>query len=315
MKLAIVKPKTTAEKRTSSALDTIEITEAVMGAWKAPPFQRPLRVNEKLQAIAKLISEDGVIPGVITIGVLDGDAYILDGQHRSEAYRMSGLPVAYADVRYLHCSSMAHMGEEFVNLNSRIVSIRPDDILRGLEGTYAPLRAIRERCKFVGYDMIRRNDKAPIVSMSMALRVWRGSAAEVPAHSGQSAAALAQTITDEEAEQLASFLTLCYQAWGRDPQFRVLWNTLNLMLCAWMFRRLVISQHSPKTPRLNRELFCKCLMSLSAESQYVDWLVGRKLSERDRSPAYARLKKIFSVRLASELGHAVKLPAPAWANE
>jgi hypothetical protein len=34
-------------------------------------------------------------------------------------------------------------------------------------------------------------------------------------------------------------------------------------------------------------------MSVSANTDYVDWLVGRNLGERDRTPAYGRLKTIF----------------------
>lgn len=314
MKLQIVKPQSPAEKRTQSALDTLDITEARIGTWKAPPFQRPLRVNEKVQAIAQHIGSDGVLPGIITLGVLDGTIYLLDGQHRVEAFRISGIPVAYADVRFLHCESMAQMGAEFVNLNTRLVTIRPDDILRGLEASYRPLQSIRERCRFVGYDMIRRNEKAPILSMSLCLRVWTGSKANVPAPTGPSAATLAQTITEEDAEQLVPFLVSCFESWGRDKEYARLWGTLNLMLCAWLYRRTVITQHSAKTPKLTRDLFKKCLMSLSADSLYLDWLMGRKLGERDRSPAYDRIKKIFTARLETEMGSRPKLPAPEWAN-
>jgi hypothetical protein len=314
VKLEIVKPHTPAEKRTNTALDTLEITEARIKTWRAPPFQRPLRVNEKLQAIAKQIGEDGVVPGIITLGVLDGDLYLLDGQHRIEGFRISGLPVAYVDVRFMHCESIGKMGEEFVRLNSRIVNIRPDDILRGLEASSGPLQLIRRRCAFVGYDFIRRGEKAPILSMSVALRAWYGSEPEVPTPRSVGIATLAQTLTEENADQLSQFLGCCLQGWGRDTPYAKLWGSLNLILCAWLYRRLVISQYSSKSPRLTKDMFTKCLMSLSADSAYLDWLVGRNLGDRDRSPAYDRVKKTFARRLLAETAKKPLLPAPAWAN-
>jgi len=55
-------------------------------------------------------------------------------------------------------------------------------------------------------------------------------------------------------------------------------------------------------------------MSISADTLYLDWLVGRKLGERDRSPAYDRIKKAFVKRLEQDMGRKPSLPAPAWAN-
>ena len=318
--LTIVKLKTVAEKATRTTLEGMFVTRDIITSWQHPPFQRPLRVNDKVKALAEEIKRNGgIIPGVLTLGVLSQTGvqvrYRLDGQHRMEAFLMSGLDEGYADVRIHFCESMGQMGEEYVELNSRLVSMRPDDILRGLEGSYANLRTVREKCRFVGYDMIRRNEKAPIVSMSAMLRVWRGSSGDVPVTTGGvSTPALAITLTNEETELLVSFLGVCSDAWGRDKEYARLWGSLNLILCAWLYRRMVITQYSPRTPRLTKELFGKCLMSLSADSHYVDWLLGRIASERDRAPAYDRIKRIFVTRLAKEMdGKKPAMPAPAWA--
>ena len=68
--LRIVKPSTEAEKSTQTTLDTWEITPNQARSWRMPPFQRPLRINEKVQVLAKTIRiEDGVIPGVFTLGL------------------------------------------------------------------------------------------------------------------------------------------------------------------------------------------------------------------------------------------------------
>lgn len=316
-KLVVVKPTSTAQKATRTTVDTVLISKDIVSSWKNPPFQRPLRVNDKVRALAETIKADGgVLPGVVTLGVMGGAKYLLDGQHRREAFLLSGCDEGYTDVRTHFFDDMGQMGEEFVALNSQLVRLRPDDILRGLEGSFEPLRLIRAKCRFVGYDMIRRNENAPILSMSLVLRVWRGSASEVPAPHGvaTTAANLAKTITEDDADQMIAFLLCCHEAWGRELENARLWGSLNLILCAWLYRRTVITQWSAKTPKLTRELFRKCLMSLSADAHYTDWLVGRHLGERDRSPAYDRLKAVFAARLALEMGQKPKLPAPAWAH-
>lgn len=311
--LRVVKPSSPAEKRTRSVPDTIEITPKLAAAWKKPPFQRDLTINAKCEALIEEYRVGGVVPGTITLGVLDGETYLVDGQHRVGMFLASDVAITYGDVRTIFCADMSEMAREYVNLNQRLVSLRPDDILRGLESCYAPLRWVREKCQFVGYGKKGKGDKAPIVSMSLVLRAWRASTVEVPAGSS-AAATLGATLTQEEAEQLVSFLSLCFEAWGRHNEYGRLWSALNMTLCAWLYRRLVIVQYSPKTPRLTRDLFRKCLMSLSADSNYLDWLTGRTLGEHNRSPGYDRIKRCFADRLAIEMGKKPSMPAPAWAN-
>lgn len=307
-------PITKPNRATHTSVDTIMVTPDMVRSWENPPFQRPLSVNAKVRALAEQIKADaGVIPGVITIGVMMGMKYKLDGQHRLEAFLISGCEEGFCDVRYRHFDSMPDMGEEFVNLNSQLVRLRPDDILRGLEGTNEALHLLRERCGFVGYDMIRRSARSPIVGMSTVLRCWYGSAPETPTTSAPSAAAIARTFLVEDAATLADFLDIAERAWGRDLEYARLWGGLNISLCMWLYRRLVIAPYSSKSPKLSKDQFRAAMTSLSAETGYLDWLVGRQLSDRDRGPAYTRIKGIFSRRLAVELGRKVYLPQPPWA--
>ena len=313
--LSMGKP-TKAERATRTRLDTIEITPALVKNWKRPPFQRPLKENEKVIALAGQIKAQGVLPGIITLGVLDkGDTYILDGQHRVHAFVLSGIPVGYVDVRLHEFENVGEMGEEFVELNSSLVQLRPDDILRGLEESLPSLSLIRQRCPFVGYDMIRRGRNSPIVSMSMVIRAWAGSMHECPSNSGGgSAKHLAQTLIKEDAEALVEFLLLCDKAWGRDPEYQRLWSGLNLTLCMWLYRRMVLMP-VPSTKRLTKvsaSMFMKGMMSLSASAEYVAWLLGRSLRDSDRSPAYTRIRSLLVRRLEGELGRKVLFPGPAW---
>jgi hypothetical protein len=315
--LSVVRPKTAIEKKTRTTVDTISLSAERIAKWKLPGGQRPLRENAKVRELAETIKADGgVVPGILTLGVLDGVYWIIDGQHRLHAFALSGVKEGFADVRYFHAETMSDINREFVELNSKLVSMRPDDFLRGLEGSIENLGKIRKACPFVGYDQIRRNGSTSmIVSMSAALRNWRNAATETPSLSGgMSAVALAESLVDEEVRGLIDFMIVAQNAFGREPEYARLWAALNMTLCMWLYRRLVITQYSPKTPRLEKGIFSKCLLSVSADSNYQDWLLGRKLGDRDRSPAYARLKAIFIKRLEQELGKKLQLPAPAWSN-
>ena len=318
--LSIVKPKTAIEKRTRTTVDTIMITPERMAKWKMPSGQRPLRENQKVKDAATKIQEDvGVIPGILTIGIFEDTYWIIDGQHRLHAFKLTALKEGYADVRFLHAESMADINAEFVELNSRLVAMRPDDFLRGLEGTTPALARIRQECTFVGYDQIRRGTSGPILSMSIALRSWSGSSGETPvSYSGNmlgGTVGIAQTITEDEVSHLIGFLHISHEAYGADPQYGRLWGAINLVLTMWMYRRLVLGEGiSPqmRSVKLTKEQFKKCLMSVSAAGEYQDWLLGRHMGERDRSPAYSRLRAIFMKRMLEETGKKVQFPQPDW---
>lgn len=316
MNIKIVKPSTTSEKQTQTTVDTIELTPKLVASWKSPTFQRDLKINTKVLAVAEEIKRDGgVLPGVLTIGVLDGETFVVDGQHRIAAWLQTAMPVGYADVRTHWFNSMGEMANEFVRLNSSLVRLRPDDILRGLEPSTPELHRIRRKCGFIGYDMIRRNEKSPLLSMSVFIRTWVGSRADFPQHISSSDALVA--LDDVETGSAIDFITVCYEAWSRDHEYLRLWGQLNLSLCAWLYRRTVLGEKQTKLTRsakLTKDEFRKCLMALSAETQYVDYLVGRKLTDRDRAPAYARIKSIFQRRYYTETGKKINLPQPAWTH-
>jgi hypothetical protein len=300
--------------------ETIIVTPEIVSKWLKPEFQRPIKVNAKVQQRAVEIKADEVIPGVITLGKLKSSTalYLVDGQHRVEAFKIADIGEAIVDVRVMTFDTMAEMAQEYVALNSHLVNMGPDDILRGLESSSKALRKIRAECGYVGYDMIRRGTNSPIVGMSQLLRCWMGSAAETPVatQSNRSAATIAMEIDDESVSQLLRFLHAAYSAWSRDPQFHRLWGGLNITMCMWLYRRLVIDKQRGvrRYVVLNDGQFRQCLMSLSADDTYLDWLPGRIMSERYRSPCYAHFRRIFAKRLVSEGVDKPTMPAPAWAN-
>lgn len=313
--LKLLKPTTDAERTTRSTTDTIEVTPDIVKSWKLPPFQRELRINDKVRELGNVIKDDGgVIPGVLVIGVLDKIRYLIDGQHRREAFLLSGCLVGYVDVRVVHFATMGEMGKEFVNVNSKLVGMKPDDILRGLEGSHAPLAKLRRACPFIGYGHLRLKDSSPIVSMSGVLRCWFASAPEVPSAGGLTAIKAVEMLTLDEVETAADFLNLAMGGWGRDPEYSRLWLGLNLTICMWLYRRLVITPYSTKTQKLTKEQFGKLLMALSADAKYLEWLIGRQMRNSDRSPCYMRIKSIFAARIELETGKKPLLPSPAWAS-
>jgi hypothetical protein len=311
-----------APKALQSKMDTLILDQAMVNQWRIPPFQRPLRINEKVRVVTEQMKASQSIEGVVTLGRTNADQnlYIVDGQHRVEAFKLSGLIEIIADVRICSFNSMADMADEFVRLNSSLVRMRPDDILRGLESSTPSLTAIRKSCEFVGYDQIRRGKTSPILSMSALLRCWSAATGETPtAGGGGSAATLAQSIDQASLQNLIAFLATSHSAWGRDAEYHRLWGNLNLSVCMWMWNRLVIDRDRSGNKRhavLTVTDFKKCLMSVSAEGDYLAWLPGRNLNDRDRSPCYARLKAIFVRRLQEESkGKKLLLPAPAWASK
>lgn len=304
-----------------SSMETLIVTPDIVNQWRLPGFQRPLRVNDKVRALAKEIANDEAIPGVITLGRIDKDPhlYVVDGQHRREAFLESGCREALVDVRVVNFASMPEMADAFVDLNTALVKMRPDDVLRGLEGSVPILRKVREACPFVGYDHIRRGTYSPILSMSLVFRVWFSSRNDTPTNgsSGLSARGIMETFDDESAERLIIFLRTAYEAWGKDQENNRLWGALNLTLCAWIFRRLVMNESTDPTKRSSRLTlvqFKKCLMSLSADGNYVDWLVGRSLSDRDRSPCYKRIAAVIRSRLQDDGEKSPKVLLPEWVS-
>jgi|GEM_PF-2004507 len=311
-----------APKTHRSTMDTLLLTVDDVNKWQVPPFQRPVRVNAKVMAIAEEMKMSQTITGVVTIGRLtkDNSDYLVDGQHRREAFRIAGISEVIADVRIVHYDTMADMADDFVMLNTALVRMRPDDLLRGLTPSLPNLKHLMDTCPFIGYDNIRRKDHAgPIISLASVLRCWSTSALETPHNSTARHGGISQIAASMDADsagKLIGFLELTLHAWGRDPEYFRLWGNLNLALCMWLYRRVVLDRVRDKGAArsvvLTREEFKQCLTALSANSSYLDWLQGRLLNDRDRSPGLTRIKAIFTRRLASTKTGIIKLPQPAW---
>lgn len=311
---------TAAEKKTKTTVDTVRLTPDLIRSWKHGPFQRTLMINDKVKAVSEKIRRDnGVLPGILTLGLLGRDTYIVDGQHRCEAFLIAGLSEGYADIRYHHFESISEMAREFEELNSSLVAWKPDDILRAKEQYLPALKLLRELCPYIGYTQVRRREGSVLISASAVLRCWFGSEPEVPSAQG-SARECAERLTVDDAKAIAAFMELAFDSWGRDYEHFRLWGALTMCLTMWLYRRTVIGLYSPATTRLSREQFGKALQALSADGRHMEFLVGRSLGESSRAPTYNRMKIIIARRLEDEFGRTasgaskVRLPTPAWAH-
>lgn len=299
----------------STRLEVVELDRETLATWRVPKFQRPLTINAKVRGLAQKIAVDGVLPGVLTIGECQGALWRVDCQHRLKGFELSGRAQALADVRFAVFENMADMAEEFDRLNSSLAKMRPDDHMRALEENYPNLLEACQKVTFLGYDKTRHEStSAPLLGMSSTLRCWFTAAVEVPSKQCGSPRELAEMLTNVEADYLIEFLSLAFEAWGREPDFAHLWKKLNLTLCMWVFRHAVVGLVlKPSEHRIDKRTFVGCLKALRTTPSYLDWLRGRTLSERDRGPTYQRLKKIM---LAACRAHGARaaMPSPAWAG-
>lgn len=300
------------------------VTLADLEAWKLPPFQRPLTMNSKVMDFSEgLKTNGGFVSGVVTLGQLPGDPslYKVDGNHRCEAAKLSGLTEFFIEVRIMQFDTMEEMAKEYERLNQPLVRMKPDDLLRAREQYCSEMRLLRQQCPYIGYDNVRRASTAsPLVSMSAVLRCWFGSAGETPTMggTGKAGAALADSLTGEEVANLSAFLNLAHSAWGNDPENYRLWANLNLTVTMWLFRQIVLKAPTgnKRYIKLTLAQFRLGLLAMCADGNYCDWLYGRNMTDRDRSPCYTKLRTIFSKRLAQEFnGKLPKLPQPSWYNK
>jgi hypothetical protein len=311
----VISLKTKPQRTTSTRVDTIAFTLKDVDSWKRPEFQRDIKPTKKMAEVVQYIKDnDGVLPGILTLGVLDGtrEIYKIDGHHRCEAFRQSECPEGYADVRYLY-GTMEDFSEEYEKLNGQINPTKADDRLRAQAIRNPKIERLRSQCKVIAFAP-RKTGKVSI-SMSMVLRSWANARRGTPATRGKAASGVEIMTHMEDAElaHLIKFINLCESAWGRDQEYVQLWNQMNLTMCMWLYNRLVVDKPtSIKLKQLTPALFEKCLMSLSADARYMEWLRGRNNAVH-RSPCYMRVKEHFASRLREETGIKHNLPQPDWA--
>jgi hypothetical protein len=308
--------KTKAQRTTRTRVDTIAFTLEEMESWKRPSFQREITVTKKMKQAVEFITESGgVFPGVITLGVIDGtkEIYKIDCHHRCEAFKQTGCTTGYSDVRWLY-GTMEDFADEYRRLNEQISPTRPDDRLRAAAVSNPQIEKLRSSCKVVAYGRRAAGERKISVSMSSVLRAWHNASRSIPAARGKAASAveIVDQISDSDLNHLIKLIHLCESAWGRDLEYAALWGQMNLTMVMWLYTRMVVEKPaSVKLKQLSPALFEKCLLSLSADARYVEWLRGRN-GGTHRTPCYSRIKDNFARRLFQETGQRHNLPQPEW---
>ena len=115
----------TSAKGKKKRVDTIVLDQATIAKLKNPTFQRPFRMTPSVQAVVDEIRSTGIFPGILTVGVYDSHVWVIDGQHRLEAVRISERGDVLADVHYLDCDSEDEMAEEFRKTQHCSRQVRP----------------------------------------------------------------------------------------------------------------------------------------------------------------------------------------------
>jgi hypothetical protein len=269
----------------------------------APPFQRPMRLKSRqLKVVAEIIRNENILPGVITLGKVENDplTYLVDGQHRIEAFNRSGIEIVTAKIDMMMFKDMNEMSLQFDRLNTPIAKMSANDRLKSMSFTNPVIHMIMEECSFVGFHHTQLGQNAAkVLQLSVALRSWKSGKSKFVGVGSHDAVIIGETISEEEAKDLIKFLKASHKAFGNDKEYFSLWGNLNLSIVAWLWIRLIL-ERVPRVTAITEEDFVRCMMSLGSDNAYVPWLKGKNLSVHSRSPCYTRVKDIFAKRLREE---------------
>jgi hypothetical protein len=271
------------------------------------------------------------IPGTLIFGRFEGTDYLIDGQHRiygafALAAGLRALPgttsfdveggwrpaCAIASIEIRPYDSMAEMGKAFAGFNKKLVALKPDDLLRALEGTNTFLRDIREACPFIGYEKNKNTKERIMISMSAAIRTWFGSGA-TPATGPE--CSRAQSYLDEgETKAIVAFFSSAEAAGWVDTNYTRLWGTLNIGINMWLYRKLVLGAANKfrgggDFMALTGEQYVECMKELR-NLDYTKFLGSRALRYQDRAPTYDYIQELFLPALARMKIYGPKFPQP-----
>lgn len=255
-----------------------------------PSCQRAFRPSAKKRAeVLEEMIRTGRIPGQILLGTINGtDLYLVDGQHREIICLDAGIETILAEVRVRRFANMDELVKEYIRCNSKIASHTSGDQLKALVTLYpTTLGFISKKCSFVSFSSRRIDGGKANVNFSMCISAWTHSKRNKPTDGGFGKVEdMARDLTPADAAQLAEFLKLAHDAWGREPAIATLWGNLNLTLCMWLYRRVVLaatvapSRRKKAVTQVTPVQFRNALMELVGynKGNYVAILRNRTLS-------------------------------------
>ncbi len=122
---------------------------------------------------------------------------------------------------------------------------------------------------------------------------------------------------NNKADKLIVFMQTARGAGGADPENYRLWGNLNLTITMWMWRRRMLSRERgvKRAVVLTPESFRKCLMSVSADASYLDWLERTSVLGVHASPPITTARQHFaSMPDLFKRRSAVGSISPMWRN-
>ena len=310
------------EEKNSLEVKLMILTREEVESWRKPAFQREVSCTHAFYELVEQINERGFIASALTLGVWGGAFYKVDGNHRIMAFLASDRKEILAPVIIRQYADggvgFIRMCEDFIEISKHIKTPTADNLLKALEGVERHVKLIRKSCPFIGYAHLWKNSSAPVVNMSRVIRSLIISKQEMPGSgfTGGSAVELAKALTPEETHCLISFMRAAFKAWGRDKEFRPMWNALNLTICLWFFRRMSKGElFCGRGTPISVAHFSQCLLALSLNPRYLTLISqkGRRIhAPETRNPICRELMKTFEQKLDAEGLTDVPLPKPNW---
>ncbi len=277
----------------------------IFDVWQVPPYQRDGIDNKKVNEISVALSQSPTLKyGLLLVGCRCGTLYLVDGHHRKRAFGKTDLPSFRASVLFVRFDSEDEEVEAYREVQEQIKKSTPNDRLKVVAYTHAPLARIAEECNFVTFSKATAGSQRNLVTMSTVVQCWEWSKTNPPKpNNGGSVEDLAKSMTAEDAEKAIEFFGLCLDRFG--VSFPSLWKAPNLALCLWLYRRLVWQEgiEDGRWSRLTRREFASGLSGI-ANGDYTDCLTNKKLSrDLDRNYIWGMLIHLFRQGVAQALNH------------
>jgi hypothetical protein len=203
-------------------------------------------------------------------------------------------------------------------MQTSICRSTPDHRLQSLEPRCPNLLHFREGCKdIVTYGRVIKG-RGRVLPVSHALRCWASSNEDPPAKNVTNTEILAQGLTALDVQQLSGLLHSLIRVWGDQREYKCLWGPLNLTLCMWLYRRMVIGvpAPAPNVTRLTSGQFEAGVAGLT-HSSYRSALGNKKLRKEgeadEREYIYGQLGNFFMQGLRSCRGFqnkVIRCPVP-----
>ena len=279
-----------------------------------PPCQRFVSKTKRVERLTEEMLKTGRLGvGILLVmGLPNGEVHLVDGNHRIEAFRNSGLKSIIVSVQTKSAKTYKDIAEEYIRCQCSLKTSTVDDKLKGIAVGHPPLQKIAQFCTFVTYKRASTRSDC-LISMSDVVHCWFDASTNPPTrYSGDKGIPIeecAKLITDKDAACIIEWLLVCQISLGTVN--RVLWAPLNMTLCLWLYKQMVKGGCKGPCTRLKIAEFGRGLAGL-VNMKYTNYLKGLKLTTPNAGGnAFALLREHFRGGLASAgIRASAQIPVP-----